>query len=148
MAPCLDVYIRLPRVDRGLVEDFLEAHVQGWRESAAWLSDAAAEILEAGLSGVPSGETLYAPSRRLRRSDELDFVMVAFPRDEGVVVGVSVDLEPGEDAAMTSAEEWLARLLEQFGATQGFVQAEEPPPLTEAEWHAEMTRALASRSLG
>lgn len=75
-----------------------------------------------------------------------DFVMVAFPRDRGIVLGVSVDLDPDEDAAMRLAEQWLARLLTEPGAQQGFVQAEEPPPLTEAEWRAEMERALIARS--
>jgi hypothetical protein len=128
------------------VESFLDTHVAHWRESSAWLSEDAAETLLAGLSGSPSGETLYASRFSGVRNPELDFVMLAFPHDAGVVLGVSVDLEPDEDAAMIQAEQWLVRLMDELGAPQGFVQAEEPPPLTEAEWHAEMQRALTSRS--
>lgn len=147
MAPCLDVYVRLPRLDRLDVQSFLEAHVANWRESHAWLSDNASEILQAGLAGSPSGETLYASATSGVRDPELDFVIVAFPRDVGIVLGVSIDLEPDQDAAAGLAERWLVRLLDEVGAQQGFVQAEEPPPLTEAEWQAEMERALIARSV-
>ncbi|WP_112228786.1 hypothetical protein [Lentzea atacamensis] len=146
MAPCPDVYVRLPHLDRLRLESFLDAHVTSWRESAAWLSENASDILRAGLSGSPSGETLYASPSSGVRDTGLSFVMLAFPRDSGVVLGVSVDLEPDEDAAMTMAEKWLVRLMRELGAPQGFVQAEEPPPLTEAEWQVEMARALSSRS--
>jgi hypothetical protein len=143
---CLDVYVRLPRLDRGQVERFLETHVVDWREAHAWLSEDADEILEAGLGGAASSETLYSRSRGVR-DPELHFVMVAFPKDTGVVLGVSIDLDPDEEAAMVLAEQWLARLLAEPGAQEGFVQAEEPPPLTEAEWQAEMKRALVARSV-
>ncbi|MEU0883035.1 hypothetical protein ABZ345_30880 [Lentzea sp. NPDC005914] len=128
------------------MENFLDTHVAHWREPAAWLAEDAADTLRTGLSGSPSGETLYASRLSGVRNPELDFVMLAFPRDAGVVLGVSVDLEPDEDAAMTQAEQWLARLMDELCAAQGFVQAEEPPPLTEAEWQAGMARSLRSRS--
>lgn len=44
------------------------------------------------------------------------------------------------------AEKWLVRLLDEVGARHGFVQAEEPPPLTEAEWQVAVERAFRSRS--
>jgi hypothetical protein len=147
MAPCFDVYVRLPRLDRLHVESFLETHVVSWRESPAWLSEDAAEILQAGLSGSSSGEALYATASRGVRNPELDYVIVAFPLDAGVVLGVSVDIEPDEAAAAALAEKWLVRLLDEAGAQQGFVQAEEPPPLTETEWQAAMERAFISRSV-
>jgi hypothetical protein len=40
----------------------------------------------------------------------------------------------------------LVGLLRETGAQQGFVQVEEPPPLSEAEWQAEVERALIARS--
>ena len=145
MPPCLDVYVRLPHLDPLQVEKFLDAHVANWREPDAWIAEDAPASLRAGLSGSLSGETLYASSSAVR-SRELNCVMLAFPQDTGVVLGVSVDLAPGEDAALALAERWLVRLLDEVGAPQGFVQEEEPPPHTEAEWHAEMERALTSRS--
>ncbi|MGW6443515.1 hypothetical protein [Lentzea sp. NPDC055074] len=138
MAPCFDIYVRLPVLHRPDVERFLENHVSAWHEPATWLSEDAAEILESGLSGSQPGEVLCT-YRGLHRAD-LERVMLAFPRDGGVVLGVSVDHE--QDDAISEAERWLGLLLEETGAPQGFVQAEEPPPLSEAEWQDAMGRAF------
>lgn len=143
MAPCFDIYVRLPVLHRPDVEHFLESHVDSWREPATWTSEDAAEILESGLSGAQPGEVLYA-SKGLHPAD-LEFVMLAFPRDGGVVLGVSIDHEQAD--AVSEAERWLALLLEETGAPQGFVEGEEPPPLSEAEWREVMGRAFR-RSAG
>lgn len=131
MTFCYDVYVRLPVLDRRAVEAFLERHVTGWRESGAWLSEDASDILAAGLAGSLSAETLYASSGVIRDLD-VECVIIAFPWDSGVVVGVSVDLE--QDGADAAAERWLRRLLEETGAQQGFAKVEEPPPRSAAQW--------------
>jgi hypothetical protein len=145
VAPCYDIYVRLPRLDRLKVESFLDAHMANWRESHAWTSEDASEIVAAGFSGSPSGETLYSSATSGVRDPGLDFVIVSFPQDAGVVLGVSINLD--QDEADALAEQWLVRLLDEVGARQGFVQAEQPPPLTEAEWQTEMERAYIARSV-
>lgn len=145
MAPSFDIYVRLPDGNRHVVEAFLERHVPAWRESATWFSEDAATILEAGLGGSRSGEALYAGSSKKIRPADLEFVMLAFPRDGGVVLGVSIDAGMDEDAATAPARGWLARLLEETGAQQGFAQVEQPPPVTNAEWQTAMGRAACRR---
>jgi hypothetical protein len=145
MAPCFDIYVRLPDVDRHVVEAFLELHVLAWREETTWSSEDAATILEAGLAGSRSGEALYAGNSKNIRPADLEFVTLAFPWDGGFVLGVSIDVGMDEDAAEASARHWLARLLDETGAQQGFVQVEEPPPVTDAEWETAMGMATACR---
>ncbi|MGW6930336.1 hypothetical protein ACWGE0_09720 [Lentzea sp. NPDC054927] len=144
MAPCFDIYVRLPDLNRRVVEDFLERHVLAWRESATWFTEDAAAILERGLGGSRSGEALYAGRSKGLRPADLEFVMLAFPRDGGFVLGVSIDAGMDEEAAAGSARRWLAALLEETGAQQGFAQVEEPPPVTDAEWQEAIGRASAT----
>ncbi|MFD4673001.1 hypothetical protein ACFWNN_24975 [Lentzea sp. NPDC058450] len=146
MAPCFDVYVRLPHLDRPTVESFLERHLPSWRDPDAWLADDAGEIIEAGLSGALSGEVLYSRDTRGLLPPELDFVILAFQRDGGVVLGVSVDIGVDQDAAVLVSDAWLTRLLAETGAPQGFFQAEDPPPLTAAEWQESVGRAFGTRS--
>lgn len=141
MAPCFDVYVRLREVDRAVVEGFLERHLPGWRDGGAWLSEDGDRVVEAGLRGLAGGQVLYGPVR----GSELEFVVLAFPVDGGVVVGVSVDLGVDQDAAAVVAEGWLARMVAELGACEGFFQGEEPPPLSDGEWQEAVGRAFRSR---
>jgi hypothetical protein len=140
MAPSVDVYVRLPQCNRSQVERFLDEHVETWRHADVWLSEDASTLLEGGLSGSSTGDVLYAPEPHIRDAD-LEYIIVAFPRAGGVVLGASVDLSPDEPAAMTEAEQVLRRFLQETGASEGFVQVEEPPPLTEEGWQEAMQRA-------
>jgi hypothetical protein len=99
MPPCFDICVRLPDPNRVAVEDFLERHVPAWREPATWMSEDAGVILESGLAGSRSGEVLYASSTAGLRPAELEFVMLAFSRDGGFVLGVSIDIGMDHDAA-------------------------------------------------
>ncbi|GLY48018.1 hypothetical protein Lesp01_16740 [Lentzea sp. NBRC 102530] len=148
VAPCFDIYVRLPHLDRPAVEAFLERHVPSWREPDAWLSEGAGEILEAGLSGSCSGEVLYSRGSKGLVPPELEFVIVAFQRDDGVVLGVSIDIAVDQDAAALVADRWLTRLPAETGAAQAFFQAEEPPPLSDAEWREAVERAYGVTGSG
>jgi hypothetical protein len=141
MAPCFDIYVRLPGNERSAVERFLDRHLSRWRVADTWShSDDADRIIEAGLSGSASGEVLYAGVR----DSELEFVMLAFPVDGGVVLGVSIDLTANEAAVGA----WLDRMLAETGAREGFAQAEEPPPLSDDGWRESMGRAMISTARG
>ena len=73
---------------------------------------------------------------------------LAFPRDGGVVMGVTIEIGADQEADTLAAEGWMVRLLEETGAQQGFVHVEEPPSLTEAEWQDAMGYAYRTRSAG
>jgi hypothetical protein len=67
--------------------------------------------------------------------------MIAFPRDGGIVLGLSIDERPDEQAARATAGRYLESLMETSGAVEGFAEVEEPPPLNAEEWRDAMVRA-------
>ena len=117
-----------------MVELFLNSHVNDWRRDDAWLEEDAVALLDAGLRDEKTGTVHYSPKAT---NDTHEYVIVAFPTDGGVVLGLSLDLEdvPGGSAVPARTAAVLASLREETGARDGFYAVEHPPPLTAGEWH-------------
>jgi hypothetical protein len=144
VAPCVDLYVRLPELKREVVERFLSSHIDDWRRDDAWLEEDAVALLDAGLRDEKTGTVHYSSKTT---DDAYEYVIVAFPTDGGVVLGLSLDLEdvPGGSVVSAHAPAVLVTLREETGARDGFYAVEHPPPLTAGEWHrvqADATRGV------
>lgn len=110
-----------------MIGGFLGRYLGEWRTLEAWMwADAYNEAT--GAFG-PAGSGLTA---------------IAFPRDGGVVLGLSVDERPDELGARDAASRFLEHLMETSGAVEGFAEAEELPPLSIEEWRDAMARATVA----
>jgi hypothetical protein len=133
MPPCLDVYVRTSDLDRSRVEQFLDAALPGWRDEPVWSTDDI-DQLEPALSGEVNNMAFHSSSGAVHDAADAVRVIVAFPLDGGVVLGISVNLEPDEDTARHRAVRALADLAELTGARDGFIGVEAHPPMTSEEW--------------
>ena len=136
MPPCVDVYVRLEQVDQGVLADFLASFLGSWRMPEAWMWADAYDAATDTLGPVGSGLTAYSR----RTTGEHCYVMIAFPHDGGVVLGVSIDQYPDEVAADCAAGRYLDEIMRTTRADEGFARVEEPPPLSTQEWREVMER--------
>lgn len=141
LPPDIDVYVQLKRNEAVLVA-FLHEYMPDWRRADLWLDDEPPEeAIARGLRGVTEGFARYG------RADTLpgvDLVVVAFPADGSLVLGLAVDGEE-EERGKALAGTLLDRLFSRFAARRGVAIWEEPPLswAAQPEWGPE--RVCASR---
>jgi hypothetical protein len=134
MPPCVDVYVRLSQADQGVIKEFLARYLDAWRQPEAWLWADAYDVASDAFGPVGSGLTAYAASTARDHS----FVMVALPHGGGVVLGVSIDEEPDENASHRAAARYLDEMMSTTQAAEGFAKVEESPPRSDREWREAM----------
>jgi hypothetical protein len=150
--PCFDVYIWVRADDRrAALSRFVARHVdvsnpgdprfeafhRTYLEEAPSLADASA------LAGhdVGAGFTLYLRANLFHGA-------IVTRTDEGdVVLGLSIDVPPGDPGMTSHAAALLHRLMEEFDGRAGIGGVELPPPRSVSEWIADDQVLLRAGSI-
>lgn len=136
------MYVQLPERDEEVLSAFLDEHMPQWRRADRWLdAEPPEEAIARGLRGATEEFARYGRAESL---PGVDLVVVAFPADGSLVLGLCVDGED-EERGTALAGTLLDQLFSQFTARRGVAIWEEPPLswAAQPEWGSE--RVCASR---
>ncbi len=77
------------------------------------------------------------------KAPDLDGIILAFTRDDQLVLGLSIDDEGAQPENEVRAKALLGHLMEAYGCHAGLILVEEYPPGGEREFHARAREPLA-----
>jgi hypothetical protein len=171
MPPSLDIYALTRHRDRATIERFLNEYVdrvaaeergdedlllenpayftEDWTgqrsgpiPETAWEWEPAytlSHIIERGLDHPRRAFTVYLTAK----APDLDRIILAFTRDDQLVLGLAIDDEGAQPENEIKAKALLARLMEAYGCHAGLILVEHYPPKGEREFHARAREPLA-----
>jgi hypothetical protein len=169
--PSLDIYALARPRDRATIERFLNEYVdraaaeergdeelllenpayftEDWTgqqsgpfPETAWEWEPAytlSHTIERGLDQPRRAFAIYLTAR----VPDLDGVILAFTRDDQLVLGLSIDDAGAQPENEVRAKALLAHLMEAYGCHAGLIVVEDKPPLGEREFHARAREPVA-----